>query len=50
MAVLLAAVEVHFDWATSIEINVSIVYGLPLPRLALPQCLIDCFELDVLIV
>lgn len=30
LAVSLAALEAFFDWATPIEINVSIVYGLPL--------------------
>jgi signal transduction histidine kinase len=30
LAVSLAALEVFFDWTTPIEVNVSIVYGLPL--------------------
>ena len=30
LAVFLAALEVFFDWTTPIDVNVSIVYGLPL--------------------
>ena len=30
LAVLLASVEVFIDWVTHIELNVSIIYGLPL--------------------
>jgi len=30
LALLVAAIEVFFDWSTPIEINVSIVYALPL--------------------
>jgi len=37
LAVLLAGVEVFFDWTTPIEINVSIVYGLPLVLAAMAR-------------
>jgi signal transduction histidine kinase len=30
LAVVLAALEVFFDWSTPIDVNVSVVYGLPL--------------------
>jgi len=37
LAVAVAAVEVLIDWATWVELNVSIVYGLPLVLAALGQ-------------
>jgi len=37
LAVLLAVVEAVFDWTTPIEINVSIVYGVPLVLAAMAR-------------
>src|SRR4029078_13464981 len=35
LAVLLAAIEISIDWSTWVELNVSIMYGLPLVLAAL---------------
>jgi signal transduction histidine kinase len=37
LAILLAAVEISIDWGTWVELNVSIVYGLPLVLAALSR-------------
>jgi signal transduction histidine kinase len=37
LAILLAAVEIAIDWGTWVELNVSIVYGLPLVLAALAR-------------
>jgi signal transduction histidine kinase len=37
LAILLAAVEISIDWGTWVELNVSIVYGLPLILAALAR-------------
>src|SRR4051794_16550591 len=37
LAILLAAVEISIDWGTWVELNVSIVYGLPLILAALSR-------------
>jgi signal transduction histidine kinase len=50
LAVSLAALEVFFDWTTPIDVNVSIVYGLPLVLAAAARSRVLLWSLALILV